>query len=104
MLDANFNRIDINSDGISRKELAFALSAPQMFSPEEYTMLRLVSKYFNSIAALCDDQAEGEAMRITSADKDVLVQFLIHSNMSLQDIHDWLSLNERSVSLPPSSQ
>lgn len=104
LLEANFKRIDFNSDGISRKELAFALSAPQMFSQDEYAMLRLVSKYFNSIAALCDDQEEGESVRITSTDKDVLVQFLTHSNMSLQDIHDWLSLNERSVSLPPSSQ
>lgn len=104
LLQKNFKRIDINNDGISRKELAFALSAPQMFSKDEYAMLRLLSKYFHSIAAICDDQAEGEPVVITKMDIDVLIQFLKHSNMSLRDIHDWLSHNERSVSPPPSSQ
>jgi hypothetical protein len=66
-------------------------------------MLRLVSKYFYSIAQMCDDQEESDSVRITKLDKDVLVQFLKHSTMSLKDIHDWLSLNERSVAPPPSS-
>lgn len=103
LLEKNFKRIDINGDGISRKELAFALSAPQMFSKDEYAMLRLLSKYFHSIAAICDDQAEGQAVHITKMDVTVLTQFLKHSNMTLRDIHDWLALNERSVAPPPSS-
>ena len=103
LLEKNFKRIDINGDGISRKELAFAMSAPQHFSKDEYAMLRLLSKYFHSIAAICDDQAEGEPILITKMDLKVLVQFLKHSNMTLRDIHDWLALNERSVAPPPSS-
>lgn len=104
LLEKNFKRIDINGDGISRKELAFALSAPQYFSNDEFAMLRLLSKYFHSIAAICEDQEEGDSVLITKMDMKVLVQFLKHSNMTLRDIHDWLALNERSVAPPPSSQ
>ncbi len=104
LIEKNFKRIDLNGDGISRKELALALSSPKYFTNEEFMMLRLISKYFDSIASLCDDQAEGEKLRITKLDKDVLVQFLQFSNMTLQDIHNWLALHERSVTPPPSSQ
>lgn len=103
LLEANFNRIDTNGDGISRKELAIALSTPFKFSKDEYAMLRLLSKYFDTIAGMVDDQEAGQAVLVTRADKEVLVQFLLHAGMSLADVHDWLSLNERSVAPPPSS-
>ncbi len=103
LLQANFSRIDTNNNGISRKELAIAMSTPQLYTNDEYTMLKLVSMYFNSIAALCDDQEEGEALLITKQDKDVLVQFLKYSTMSLKEISDWLALNEHSVAPPPMS-
>lgn len=103
LIEANFKRIDLDGDGISRKELAFALAAPEHFSNDEYIMLKLLSKYFDSIASLCQDQEEGERVKITIMDKDVLLQFLSHSNMTLRDIHDWVSLNERAVGLPPST-
>ncbi len=103
LLEKNFSRIDTNNNGISKKELAIAMSTPQLFSNDEYTMLKLLSLYFNSIASLCDDQEEGEAVLITKQDKDVLVQFLKYSKMTLQDISDWLALNERSVAPPPKS-
>ena len=103
LIEKNFNRIDLNGDGISRKELATAMATPQKFTNDEWAMLRLITRYFDSIAALCDDQTEGEKVRITKMDKDVLIQFLQFSNMTMQNIHDWLSLNERSVAPPPSS-
>ncbi len=103
LIEKNFSRIDTNNDGISKKELAMAMSTPQLYSNDEYTMLKLLSVYFNSIASLCDDQEEGEKVRITKQDKDVLIQFLKYSKMSLQDISDWLALNERSVAPPPMS-
>jgi len=103
LLEDNFKKLDLDGDGISRRELALAMVSPQSFSNDEYAMLKLVSKYFETIASMCDDQKEGESLRITRLDKDVLVQFLKHSKMSLSDIHDWLALNERSVAPPPAS-
>ena len=103
LLEANFKRIDTNGNGISRKELAVALSTPARFSTDEYAMLRLLSKYFDTITRMCDDQVEGEALVVTSWDKDVLVQFLLHSGMTLSDVHDWINLNERSIAPPPPS-
>ena len=103
LLEKNYKRLDITSEGISRKALAFALGAPQSFSKDEYAMLKLLSKYFHSVAKLCDDQSEEAPIFITRMDMEVLLQFLKHSNMSLRDIHDWMSLNERSVAPPPSS-
>lgn len=103
LIEANFARLDENGDGLTKKELATAMSTPHKFNADEWTMLRLITKYFDSIAAICDDQTEGEKVRITHMDKEVLIQFLKFSNMSLQDIHDWLSHNERSVAPPPKS-
>lgn len=103
LIEDNFSRLDANGDGLTRKELAEAMSTPYKFTQDEWSMLRLITAYFDSIAAICDDQAEGEKVRITSMDKEVLVQFLKYSKMSMQDIHDWLSLNERSVAPPPPS-
>lgn len=103
LLNKNFKRIDTNNNGISKKELAFAMSKPHEFSKDEFTMLRLLSKYFDTIAKMCDDQAEGEAVVITDLDREVLVQFLKHAGMTLESIHDWLSVNDRAVGPPPSS-
>jgi hypothetical protein len=104
LLTKNFKRIDTNGNGISKKELAFAMSKPHEFSADEFTMLRLLSKYFDTIAKMCDDQEEGEAVVITELDKEVLVQFLKHAGMTLAGIHDWLSVNDRAMGPPPSSQ
>lgn len=103
LIENNFKRVDLDGDGITRKELAIALASPEYFSADEYIMLRLLSKYFDSIAALCQDQEESERVRITPMDKEVLVQFLKHSDMTLQDIHDWISRNDRGIGPPPAS-
>lgn len=103
LLTGNFNKLDKNGDGISRNELATALMYPQSFHADEYEMLKLVAKYFDTIINMVDDE-QGEELRITRADVEVLGQFLVHSGMSLAELHRWCSLEqtvEDSVGPPP---
>lgn len=102
LLEKNFARLDPNSDGISRDELMDALSRPADFTVDEYEMLRLVAKYFETIISMADDQ-EGEELRITQLDLAVLKQFLVNGQMTLKDLKRWSYSVEEEVGLPPLS-
>src|SRR5690606_4798854 len=78
LLDKNFKRLAPDEDGITREELLRALMNPQAFTPDEYEMLRLLVKYFDTIINMSVDE-EGEETKITRADLLVLEQFLVHS-------------------------
>lgn len=93
ILEKNFQRLDPNNDGISREELLLALMNPQAFTAEEYEVLRLLVKYFDTIINLSEDEEGGET-KISRYDMLVLEQFLVHSNMTLKDLHAWCSLGK----------
>lgn len=102
LLESNFSKLDTNNDGISRGELLHALSNPGSFTLEECEMLRLIAKYFDTIINLSDDES-GEEMRLSRMDLQVLKQFLVHSNMSIQELHMWCSFGDSpdTASGPP---
>lgn len=93
LLEKNFARLDPNNDGISREEIMVALMNPQAFSPEEYEVLRLVTKYFDTIINLSEDEDGGET-KISRYDMLVLEQFLVHSHMTLKELHDWCVMSK----------
>lgn len=99
LLKANFSRLDPDADGITRDELMTALMNPEKFSDEEYEMLRLITKYFDTIINLSDDEDGPEETKISPVDFLVLEQFLVHSKMSLKELHDWCKLAESSECL-----
>jgi hypothetical protein len=90
LLEKNFSKLDPNGNGITREELAQALISQGSYSRDEYAMLQLIGKYFDTIANMCEDE-QGPQSVITSLDKDVLNQFLMHSNLSLAELHQWRS-------------
>ena len=90
LLEKNFERLDANGNGITREELLRGLMNPQAFTPDEYVMLRLLVKYFETIINLNDDE-DGEETYISQTDVMVLEQFLVHSQMTLKDLHKWCS-------------
>lgn len=94
LLEKNFARLDPNNDGISREEIMVALMNPQAFSPEEYEVLRLVTKYFDTIINLSEDEGDGGETKISRYDMLVLEQFLVHSNMTLKELHTWCSISK----------
>ncbi len=102
LLRANFERLDPNDDGVSRQELLTALASPQSFSVAEYEMLKLVAKCFDTIINLSDDEP-GEEMRLSRMDMEVLSQFLLHSELTIQELHMWCSLGDQpdSITGPP---
>ena len=91
LLEENFERLDPNNNGIEREELMTALTNPQAFTTDEYEMLRLITKYFDTIINMSDDE-EGEETKISRADLLVLEQFLVHSKMTLKELHSWCSI------------
>lgn len=93
LLDKNFQRLDPNGDGITREEIMVALMNPQAFSREEYEVLRLVVKYFDTIINLSEDEEGGET-KISRTDMLVLEQFLVHSNMTLKQLHAWCCMTK----------
>jgi hypothetical protein len=93
LLDRNFQRLDPNGDGITREEIMVALMNPQAFSREEYEVLRLVVKYFDTIINLSEDEEDGET-KISRTDMLVLEQFLVHSNMTLKQLHAWCCMTK----------
>ena len=95
LLDKNFAKLDPNEDGITRDELAQALLAPWGFSQEDFTLIRLLQKYFDTIANMVDDEP-GHDTRITLADKEVLNQFLIYSDLDLYTISLWRAADDAS--------
>lgn len=90
LLDKNFEKLDPNNDGITRDELAQALLSPWGFSQEDFTLIRLLQKYFDTIANMVDEEP-GKDSRITSADREVLNQFLIFSDLDLHTLELWRS-------------
>ena len=91
LLEQNFERLDPNNDGIEREELMTALMNPQAFTADEYEMLRLITKYFDTIINMSDDE-DGEETKISRADLLVLEQFLVHSKLTLKELHSWCSV------------
>ena len=91
LLEENFERLYPNNNGIEREELMTALMNPQAFTTDEYEMLRLITKYFDTIINMSDDE-EGEETKISRADLLVLEQFLVHSKMTLKELHSWCSI------------
>ncbi len=106
LLDRNFERLDRDGDGITREELLLGLMNPQAFTPDEYEMLRLLVKYFETIINLVDDE-DGEETKITRNDMIVLEQFLVHSQMTLKELHEWCTMTSgaaEDVGPPPLSE
>lgn len=95
LLDKNFHRLDPSDEGISREQLMIALMNPQAFTADEYEMLRLLTKYFDTIINLSEDEVGGET-KISRDDMQVLEQFLVHSKMTLKELHSWCSLSQNS--------
>ena len=93
LLDKNFAKLDPNNDGITRDELAQALLAPWGFSQEDFTLIRLLQKYFDTIANMVDEEA-GNDSRITQSDKEVLNQFLIYSDLDLYTLSLWRAADD----------
>lgn len=109
LLNSNFAKVDLNNNGISRQELLAALTAPNVFTVNEYAMLKLVAKYFDTIINLSDDEPGAETV-LTHTDVQVLAQFLVNSKIKLSELHRWIALSEgtaatteRDVGPPPLS-
>jgi hypothetical protein len=94
LLERNFQELDPNDNGISRLELTQALTNPGRFSDDEYVMLQLLAKYFGTISNMSDDEIAEETV-ITRTDCSVLSQFLIHSNLTIEQLHSWCSRGDR---------
>lgn len=88
LLAKNFERLDNGRDGITKEDITAAMLMKQQFSDNEYLMLQLMGRYFDTMANMSDDEAGKETV-ITSLDIEVLNQFLVHSNLSLEELHSW---------------
>lgn len=93
LLEQNFARLDPNKNGITREELAKAMLTPWEFSVDEYTMLKLLGKYFDTIIHMSDDE-KGPETKITEMDRDVLIQFLRYSGMTLKQLQIWRTADD----------
>lgn len=107
LLDKNFKRLDPNGNGISQVEIAAALMTPKVFSIDEYAMLKLVARYFDTIINLSDDE-EGAETVLTRTDAQVLTQFLVHSKLKLSELRRWIAIadgtaTEQDIGPPPMS-
>jgi hypothetical protein len=90
LLEMNFSKLDPNNNGITKEELAKAMLTPWEYSVDEYTMLKLLGKYFDTIIHMSDDE-QGPETVITEMDKDVLIQFLRFGGMTLKQLQVWRS-------------
>jgi hypothetical protein len=93
LLDKNFDKLDPDNDGITRDELAQALLSPWGFTEEDFTLIRLMQKYFDTIANMVDEEP-GHDSRITRQDKEVLNQFLIFSDLDLRTLALWRAADD----------
>gem|GEM_PF-886599 len=100
LLEKNFDRLDPNNDGISRDELIGALMNLQAFTADEYEMLRLLVKYFDTIINMSADE-DGVETKITRNDMMVLEQFLVHSKMTLKELHSWCKVSNPAEDVGP---
>jgi hypothetical protein len=105
LLNRNFENLDPDGNGIARDELSVCLARPSDYSSDEYTMLYLLGKYFDVVADLSDDEPGRQDTRITQMDKEILGQFLIHSQMNMRQLAEWFKLDQqqRLYSPPPTS-
>lgn len=91
LLQKNFDKLDADrSNGISRAEITAAMQQHADFSANEYVMLQLLLRYFDFIRALVDDD-DGMEEVVSRADVDVLSQFLMESNITLEALYMWCS-------------
>jgi hypothetical protein len=93
LLNKNFAKLDPDNNGITRDELAQALLSPWGFSEEDFTLIRLIQKYFDTIANMVDEEP-GSDSRITKHDIEVLNQFLTYSDLDLQTLALWRAAEE----------
>ncbi|MBY0358050.1 MAG: hypothetical protein K2W82_08625 [Candidatus Obscuribacterales bacterium] len=103
LLNKNFKRLAKSNDGITRGELTIALTNPHDFTQDEYVMLQLMAKYFDTIVNLSDDE-EGEETKITELDAQVLAQFIVDGKLSLKSLRYWCSMTggpENNIPTPP---
>lgn len=98
LLRKNFKRLDPTGTAITKEHLAKALMKPDQFSEDEWVMLQLLAKYFDTIANMCEDEP-GPQTVITSLDSDVLCEFLVHSKLSLPQLHEWRKNAEKEKSV-----
>lgn len=108
LLRKNFAKLDPDNDGITRKELITALGNHESFTEDEYEMLRLITKYFDTVINLSEDEDGDEETKISMNDLEVLEQFLIHGKFSMKDLHQWRSISDKnggieSMGPPPMS-
>jgi len=107
LVKRNFARLDPDNNGISRDEITTALMHPQQFDVDEYAMLKLLAKFFDTIINLSDDEPDEETV-ITRVDCEVLQQFLVHSKLKLSELHRWIKMmdgtaTEQDIGPPPLS-
>ncbi len=88
LLLKNFKTLDPDDNGITREEIATALLKRDRFSGEEYLMLQVIARYFDTIANMSDDE-EGKETVITKTDMKVLNQFLLYSNLDIEQLDQW---------------
>ena len=106
LLRKNFGKLDPDNDGITRKELITALGNHESYSEDEYEMLRLITKYFDTVINLSEDEDGPEETKISVNDLDVLEQFLLHGKFSMKELHKWCNIGNKnggveSVGPPP---
>jgi hypothetical protein len=107
LLNKTFSTLDPNDDGISRSEVTDAMIHPEKFSVDEYSMLKLIAKYFDTIINLSDDEVAEETV-ITQNDAKALGESLLNSQFTLSEFHRWLAISsgnatENDIGPPPTS-
>ncbi|HEY9679882.1 MAG TPA: hypothetical protein V6C76_17900 [Drouetiella sp.] len=104
-----YPRLDPQKQGLTKEHLGKLIMRPQAFNHDEYNMLVMLAKYFDTIANLVDDDKPGASKAITPMDSEVLFQFLLHGKMSLAELHRWRLLctsptkDDAEVAGPPLS-
>jgi hypothetical protein len=104
LLRKNFEKLDRDKNkGISKQEILDALTGLPDFTTDEYVMLQLLVRYFDFISDLVRSD---ESNVISKQDIDVLEQFLLNSNLTLEALYIWCggrSEPKPDVSPPPLS-
>lgn len=103
LFNKTFPRLDPENRGITKEHLGKLIMRPDIFANDEYVMLLLLAKYYDTISNLVD----GDTHRITSLHKEVLSTFLIHGKLTLAELARWRMLGSESLDsgdLPPLSK
>lgn len=90
LFEKNYARIRRNEAGLTMEDIAIALGKPAEFALTEYVMLEETLKYFHTIFSLAPAEYFRRAPVITFTHKEVLKQFLLHSDFSLPQFDSWL--------------